>query len=44
MHGLFVYVTIAYPKLPVSAFGQPFRSANDRVWLRIQPICAGSAS
>jgi hypothetical protein len=28
MHGLFVYVPVAYPKLPVSAFGQPFQRSQ----------------
>jgi hypothetical protein len=32
MHGLFVCVLIAYPKRPVSAFGQRFSSASDRIW------------
>jgi hypothetical protein len=31
MHGLFAYVPIAYPKLPVSAFGQPFQPCQRQV-------------
>jgi hypothetical protein len=37
MHGLFLYVPIAYPKPPVSAFGQPFQQRQLQDFPRLDP-------